>query len=281
MADRLLDLDPSSLRDWLAAVGLLRLVSETSEKGCLCWRLDNGRYRLVIEALAEDAAEVWSGWIAGQRQAWRFAGKQNVDFDAAYWREQVGVSEGLETALWCALASDGVWHRDGKKLKASGLEYAHGGGHQHWLASLRDFLAGDATTSAQLARVIANDLEKPMDGPICRWDPACERDHALRAKAPSKDPMMQDQTINALAAIGLASCPSAPGSRGLITPLVRERGRIVWPLWTDRLRIADLEAALCCGWTWPTMQSRRWLSGKLYCFSRGELREPEAYQDIA
>jgi hypothetical protein len=116
-----------------------------------------------------------------------------------------------------------------------------------------------------------------MQGPICRWDPVCERDHAYRAKDPSKDPMAQDQTINLLAAVGLASCPSAPGVAGkrLLTPLVFQP-TLRWPLWTDALRIADLEAALCCEWTWPTMSGRRWTSDKLYCFSRGELREPEA-----
>jgi hypothetical protein len=98
----------------------------------------------------------------------------------------------------------------------------------------------------------------------------------LRAKAPTKDPMSQDQTINALAAIGLANVPSAPAARGLATPLIGERGLLNWPIWTEAVRLADLEAALCCGWSWPTMEARRWLSGKLYCFSRGELRELEA-----
>jgi hypothetical protein len=195
------------------------------------------------------------------------------------WREQALAATGIETELWCAVASDAVWHNDGKKLKASGLEYAHGGGHQHWLASLREFVTGSAASEEQFARVLSNHRDENMPGRICRWDPSCERDHALRAKAPSKDPMSQDQTINTLAAIGFASCPSAPGEHRLFTPLVGARGHIAWPIWTDPLRLADLEAALCCGWTWPTMEARRWLSGKLYCFSRGELREPEAPGD--
>lgn len=277
MPDHILDLDPSSLREWLAAVGILRLVSETTEKGGVYWRLENGRYRLVAEELPVDSAKGWSEWVADNRWAWQFGGKHNVDFDADFWREQALNAKGVGVSLWCTIASDAVWHRDGKKLRASGLEYAHGGGHQHWLASIRGFVADGAVAADQLARVLGNRRDDKMTGSICRWDPACERDHALRAKAPTKDPMTQDQSINALAAIGLASFPSAPGSRGLMTPLVGERGRLMWPIWTDRLRISDLEAAICCGWTWPTMQSRRWLSGKLYCFARGEIREPEAF----
>jgi hypothetical protein len=34
------------------------------------------------------------------------------------------------------------------------------------------------------------------------------------------------------------------------------------------------------GWRWPTMEARRWLSGKFYCFSRGELREPKVTPDF-
>jgi hypothetical protein len=64
-------------------------------------------------------------------------------------------------------------------------------------------------------------------------------------------------------------------------PLVGPQGRLGWPIWTAPLRLADLEAALCCGWSWPTMEARRWLSGKFYCFSRGELREPEVSRDSA
>ena len=139
---------------------------------------------------------------------------------------------------------------------------------------MREFLSG-AVTDNHIARILSGNRDENMGGRICRWDPACERSHAYRAKAPTKDAMSQDQTINALAAIGFASCPSAPTARGLATPLVYGRSTIRWPLWTDKIRLADLEAAICCGWVWPTMELRRWLSGKLFCFSRGELREPK------
>lgn len=270
------DLDPSSLRDWMAAVGLLRVVSETTAEGSLVWRLDRGRYRLSAMAVPSDLADLCAGWVERNSDKWHFAGRANVDFDATFWREHSMAASGLETSMWCAVASDAVWHRDGKKLKASGLEYAHGGGHQHWLASLAGFLS-EPVTAVDFARVLSGQRDATTAGGICRWDPACERDHALRAKAPTSDKMWQDQTVNALAAIGLASCPSAPGEHGLRTPLVSGRDRLDWPIWTDPLRIADLEASLCCGWIWPSMTARRWLSGKLYCFARGELREPGAF----
>jgi hypothetical protein len=269
------DFDPASLRDWLATVGLLRLLSETTEAGQLQWRLERGRYRLYANTVPDDLAERCAQWTDERRGAWTFAGRNNVDVDAGFWREHASRAAGVEAALWCALASDAVWHRSGEKLQASILEFAHGGGHQDWLASMREFMSS-AVTAGDFARILNGERNERMKGRICRWDPGCERNHAYRSKAPTKEAMTQDQTINALAAIGLASCPSAPTHHGLATPLVEDRNILRWPIWTDPLRLADLEAALCCGWRWPTMEARRWLSGKLYCFSRGELREPVA-----
>lgn len=271
--NHMLDLDPANLRDWMASVGLLRLISETTATGRANWRHDRGRYRLELHDAPTDLADRCASWVEKHHEAWRFADYKNVTFDAAAWRTHVQTAEGLETTLWCAVASDAVWHRSKSRLQASALEYGQGSGHQHWLASLKGFMVG-AATATDFARILEGHRDERMKGAICRWDHTCERDHAYRAKAPTDDKMTQDQTINALAAIGLVSCPSAPTKRGLATPLVDADG-LAWPIWLDSLRIADLEAALCCGWDWPTMRSRRWYSGKFLCFSRGELREPE------
>jgi hypothetical protein len=269
-----LDFDPSSLRDWLAGAGLLRILSDMTQGGRMQWRLERGRYRLFVIDAARDLPQKCVAWVERNRDAWQFGGFANANFSAEEWQQHAVNANGLEQTLWCALASDAVMHRDGKKLQASRLEYGHGGGHQHWLGSMRQFLSG-AVDASDFARILEGRRDEAMKGSICRWDPACERDHAYRAKDPSNDPMAQDQTINLLAAVGLASCPSAPSGKILLTPLVFRR-TLRWPLWTDALRIADLEASLCCEWTWPTMVARRWTSDKLYCFSRGVLREPEA-----
>ena len=165
-------------------------------------------------------------------------------------------------------------HKDGQKVQASTLEFAHGGGHQHWLRSMRDALERKVK-SEDFARLLGGTRCSVAGQTICRWDPDCDRPHAYRAKAPSSEKMAQDQTVNALAAIGLASCPSTPTRQGLVTPLVVGRNVLRWPVWTDAIRIADLEAALCCNHRWPLMTGRRWSPDKLYCFSRGQLREPE------
>jgi hypothetical protein len=284
---RVLDLDPSSLREWLAAVGLLRLVTETTDTGRLAWRLDTGRYRLAVEDVPHDLAQRCADWIAIRRPAWHFAGRQNVDFDAEFWRTHALAASGVEAVLWCAIASDAVWHPKGRKLQASKLEFAQGGGHQDWLFTLRKPFVDEHCKADELARVLDGRPAMPPKktasraGKVSRWDPDCDRDHAYLASAPADEPVVQDQTINALAAIGFASCPSAPSARGLVTPIVHERGVLRWPVWPLPIRLADLEAALCCGWSWPTMEARRWHVDKLIRFSRGELREPEAYRSFS
>src|SRR4051812_10346816 len=134
------DLDPANLRDWMAAVGLLRLVSETTGSGRLVWRREPGSFRLHMEDVPDDLAILCAEWIKTHYEAWSFAGLNNVDFDAATWHRHASKADGIKVALWCALASDAVQHRSGKKLQARGLEYGHGGGHQHWLASMRGFI---------------------------------------------------------------------------------------------------------------------------------------------
>ena len=49
---------------------------------------------------------------------------------------------------------------------------------------------------------------RPRDLAMCRWDPVCERSHALRGRAPTSDKLLRDQTVDALTAIRLGHRPS-------------------------------------------------------------------------
>ncbi len=269
-----LDFDASSLRDWMAGVGLLRIVSETSD-GRMQWRLDRGRYRLAVLDAPEDLTERCATWIVENRSAWYLAGAKHDEFDAAFWREHAAAATGLEAALWCAFMSDAVMRQDGKRPQATALKFGFGGetSGKNWLPRMQKFLSG-AVTPDHFQRLVRGERNEAMAQDICRWDPACYREHAYCAKAPTVDKMRQDQTINALTTIGLASCPSAPRRDQLATPLVVSKREFAWPVWTDAIRIADLEAALCCGWVWPTTKARWWIDQVFYV-ARGELREPE------
>jgi hypothetical protein len=272
-----LNFDASSLRDWMASVGLLRIVSDMSEAR-IQWRLARGRYRPVVRDAPDKLAERCAQWVADNRAAWHLAGAPHDEFDAQFWRAHAIKAKGLEAPLWCALMSDAVMRQDHTRPQATALKFGFGGekSGKNWLPRMRKFLNG-AVTSDHFERLLRGERDESMAGDICRWDPACHREHAYRAKAPTADKMSQDQTINALAVIGLTSCPSAPRRGQLVTPLVTGKQEFTWPVWTDALRIADLEAALCCGWAWPTVRARWWIDQVFYVARGefGELREPE------
>ena len=219
-----------------------------------------------------------------------------------------------------AIGSDGVPHQTKRDwIAAPVLEYARGagGGYSNWLGSLRAFLGhgadpyaggrggkGVALSESDVIRVLLGDqvptlresdwdaiearsnMRRPNALTVCRWDADIWRDHATHHKPPAKDRALQDQTVNALAAIGLASCPSAPSRRGLVTPLAVSESsthgqRIAWPIWTEPMRTANLEAALAAGpelWRrWPVATTRRWIFGRgIPVFGRASLREPDS-----
>lgn len=102
------DLDPASLRDWMAAVGLLRLASETTETGRGHWAIIANRYRFVIADVSETFPHLCSQWITENRSAFEFGEADNVNFDGAFWRKHATEAAGIGAELWAAIASDGV-----------------------------------------------------------------------------------------------------------------------------------------------------------------------------
>lgn len=308
------NLDPLNFRDFLAAVGLTRLVTDLTP-GSTAWRLKSGELAFEIHGVhVDDFAQTIVGWMKTNCQAFDNTGLQNVsDVDPAKWRALADVDNELQSSYWAAVGSDGVPHSkagkaDWSRLAASPLEFAHGGGQTHWLENMALFLGlgGEASQGSELSeldflRVLQGrasasrgslDPEQESNPPsnmrrrvwkTCRWDAAMERDHATEAIEPAKNRLTQDQTVNALATIGFTSFASGPEKNTLSTPLVvnlRTSGgtALIWPLWTTSLRLPALEAALAIGrraWRrWPTVQGRRYYAGKLPVFPRGVLEMP-------
>ena len=111
-----------------------------------------------------------------------------------------------------------------------------------------------AVTAKDFARVLSGNRDETMIGNICRWDPACERSHAYRSKAPTNNPITQGSNDQCVGSDRLCELPVGTNDYGLVTPLIADRNTIRWPIWTEPIRTADLEAARCCGWSWPTME---------------------------
>jgi hypothetical protein len=290
--------EASNLMGWIAAVGALRAFEAThGEAVRLVWRPRGDGWQLTALAIehCDAAAAAVYAWIKESAAAWDWAGYDNAVMTPAAWAEAAGASEGLAAELWAAIGSDGCVRRDGR-IQASKLEYAQGGGHQHWLASLRGAVhrvAAGALTPADLTRVLWQNWHEQDGGLICRWDWRCERDHALMAEDPAGrgNSQRQDHAATALAAIGLASLPTAPAARGLSGPLVSswDRDILCWPIWTVPMSLAEIEALVCARalqqardlgarrelaarGVGAVMAARRWYAGKLIVFGRGRER---------
>ena len=158
-------------------------------------------------------------------------------------------------------------------------------------------LVEGAVGPRDIARVLWDAWRRHDPGLVCRWDWRCERDHALMAADPTSPAMVmrQDHAATVLAAVGLASLPTAPGHRGLIGALAAADGTVRWPLWTSPMGIADVEALvgseallgsqddraareLGARGVGAVMAARRWYAGKLLVFGRGRevARTPSA-----
>ncbi len=290
--------EAGNLMGWIAAVGALRVLEAThGEAVRLVWRARGDGWQLTALGIedADAATTAAHAWIVANAAAWDWADYDDAVMTPEAWSEAAGTSQGLGAELWAAIGSDGCVRKDGR-IQASRLEYAQGGGHQHWLASLRGAVqraAAGALTSADLARVLWGDWRERDGGLICRWDWRCERDHALMAVDPADraNSQRQDHAATVLAAVGLASLPTAPTARGLVGALagVRERDQLCWPIWTVPMGLADVEALasaravlrpdepvsrreLAARGVDAVMTARRWYAGKLLIFGRGRER---------
>lgn len=287
--------EADNLMGWIAAVGALRVLEAThGEMVRLVWRPRGDGWQLTALGVEdpEAAAAAAHAWLKENEPAWAWDGYDDAVMTPEAWGEATATSHGLAAELWAALGSDGCVRKDGR-IQASRLEYAQGGGHQHWLASLRGTVqkvATGALTPADVARALWGTWREQHGGLICRWDWRCERDHALMAADPADraNSQRQDHAATAFAAVGLASLPTAPTARGLVGALAggEERDRLCWPIWTVPMGLAEVEALavarallrpgesssrreLVARGVGAVMTAPRWYASKLIVFGRG------------
>lgn len=285
--------EADDLMGWIAALGAQRAMGEvTGERVRTVWRPLGGGWRLAALDVDEPSqlARQVTEWVRDQVDAWAWGGFDDVSMGPDAWAAGAREAGGLAAELWCALGSDGCLHRKGK-VEASRLEYAQGGGHQHWLGSLRGAvrrLAQREIEPEDIARVLWDVWRRQDQKLVCRWDWRCERDHALMAADPASSAMVmrQDHAATVLAAVGLASLPTAPGRHGLASSLAASDGTLRWPVWTVPMEIADIEVLLgseallgtqdhrsarelAARGVGAVMAARRWYAEKLIVFGRG------------
>ena len=163
-----------------------------------------------------------------------------ADFIAAY------VSEAVETEL------------NGKKtgvIRDTALRTMSGAGHQHFLGSMRAFVAD--TTPEHLHKALFESwrYDDSLEGHTMRWDPLDDVRYALRWCNPSGDPDRKKGGsmwgANRLAIEALPLFPTAPVGTTLETTGFRLKKREgvfwTWPLWETPLTLDPLRSLVALG----------------------------------
>lgn len=126
----------------------------------------------------------------------------------------------------------------------------------HFTAANQQFLGTvEAIRSSITAEWVACSLfegHADRPGSNLRWDPAAERNWALRLNDPQKEDTRVDAPLEWLAFRGLPLFPSFPCGERIITTAVSGRYKdmeMTWPLWSVPVSLQTARSALQMTWT--------------------------------
>jgi hypothetical protein len=252
-------LDGSNLLGYLAALGTLRVltVADAEARVRMRW-VDNGLWTPVLFhskiATVEELLTSLEQKVCGESSAnaaWKIG--DDLTLTRAAFREHLeahseraGSSE-RETVDYLTAFGTEAFGVGPKKEQMSDTEFRtmSGAGHQHFLGFMRELAA--ETVREQLRRALLEPWDYGDDRPSLRWDPTDYRPHALRAEAPSGDPIKTMRGANRLAIEALPLFPAIPARRRLHTVGFEDRNKeteITWPIWTDRLGLDTVRTLL-------------------------------------
>jgi hypothetical protein len=121
--------------------------------------------------------------------------------------------------------------------------------HQHFL-DIVETIRASVTAEWAARSLFEGHAARP--GSNLRWDPAAERNWALRANDPQTERTTVDAPLEWLAFRGLPLFPSFPRGSRIITTAVSGQGdemKMTWPLWGVPVSLETARSALQMVWT--------------------------------
>lgn len=265
-----------NLLAYLAALGTLRTASLACPDGGIRMHWENigGRWQPQLQG---DMTSDRKGFVALLDQQLRTSANlpaMNLaddltlpveDFRTALQQAQQGATpqDHRNVDFLAAFGSEVVQSRqNGKptgKITDTAFRTMSGAGHQHFLGTMRTFIAD--TTAEHLDKTLFEEwrYDDPLEKHSMRWDPADDIRYALRWDNPSGD---RNRKIsgsmwgaNRLAIEALPLFPVQPVGNRLATTGFSEGPRrpveLSWPVWSVPIELADLRSLL----TLPTLQA--------------------------
>ncbi|MGH8727255.1 MAG: type I-G CRISPR-associated protein, Cas3-extension family [Burkholderiales bacterium] len=251
---------------FLAAMGLLRLLRRESHAAKMGF-LPQGSFHPFVEGfdgelvalVCRDAAltEGKQGWSLEYEKAEKKSVKVVADLKAPPSVFRNFLSACVDR--WCAGEDEAAAYAaafgtsvavdttKNKNTKPTALHFT--AAQQHFLEIVEEIRAS-VTAEWATRSLFEGNADRP--GSNLRWDPAAERNWALRLNDPQKDDTRVDAPLEWLAFRGLPLFPSFPYGARIVTTGVSGRGNdmeMTWPLWCIPISLETARSALQMVWT--------------------------------
>lgn len=256
-------LDGTNPLGFLAALGVLRVLSFQEQGVKLSWRLSDGTWRPEVFGvrvpLPDLGAELHAAIRNLDRSAWSI--DKELPFLAARLREHASksVANSSQSNRLSAdtLAAFGAeCCREKKKVKKEEIEIfkdtefrlVRSGDNQHnGLLAYAQFTLDDCNAE-QIQNSLASDWLYRDEKRSFRWDPAEDRGYALQWGNPSDDGALTERGANCLALFGMTCFPVIPVNDqvettgfGLKEP---KQASLTWPVWKHPINLGVVRSLL-------------------------------------
>lgn len=235
-------LDGSNPLGFMAALGVLEVLSDPGEVATLRWRQD-GVWRPIIAAPGLDLETLLARI---ERDRLSCASEAALDLEYGGTRDlkpPPGVFRAYLQALvegssptarrgvdWAAAFATDVAVDNNGNTKPTALHFT--AGQQTWLSMVQKLR--DELTLDDLREALLGPWRYERTLPVLGWDSTASRDYALRASNPSFDKKAGVPGADWLAVRGLPFLPAVPDGRRVSTTGCTgewKTGRFSWPLW--------------------------------------------------
>jgi hypothetical protein len=235
-------LDGSNPLGFMAALGVLEVLSDEGEMVTLRWRQD-GVWRPVVAVGGLDLEELIER-LDRDRESCKtepaldleYGGTRDLKPPPGVFRSYLAslvdsaTPQSRRSVDWAAAFATDVAVDNNGNTKPTALHFT--AGTQTWLSMV--FKLRDEVTPDDLREALLGPWSYERTLPVLGWDATASRDYALRASNPSHDKKAGVPGADWLAVRGLPCLPVVPeGRRVLTTGCAGEwkTGRFTWPLW--------------------------------------------------
>jgi hypothetical protein len=230
---------------YLAALGALRLLSETRDDVQMRWVMDGVWRPELVGMEDQDEASICDELLKAPRAPAEtfieLIGSKNITVDGATFARlsmeagQSALFEDRRAADFVAAFGSEVCEDEKKgRIEYTSFCFITGSGHQDFLDTMRAL--GEKIGASDLQKALFTRWDYSDKGFSMRWDPGDAREYALRWNNPGPEGARTIWGANRLAIEALPLFPSYPAGRHLKTTGFRDNKpweEFTWPVWRE------------------------------------------------